>query len=139
MSMNPFDEIAVGSDPPEGEGRGIGDRGGIGGACEGAGDAAHGLAMGADRAILVQSDDEWSRWRGEDRQGDRGRGSAGSDHHGQAGDRRRSNQVGQMVAALLGRPQGTFANEVTVEGDAVVVKREIDGGLETVRWRCRRW
>jgi electron transfer flavoprotein beta subunit len=38
-----------------------------------------------------------------------------------------------MVAALLGRPQGTFANEVTVEGDAVVVKREIDGGLETVR------
>jgi electron transfer flavoprotein beta subunit len=30
-----------------------------------------------------------------------------------------SNQTGQMVAALLGRPQGTFANEVTVEGDAV--------------------
>ena len=44
-----------------------------------------------------------------------------------------SNQVGQMLAALTGRPQGTFANEVTVEGDAVVVKREIDGGLETVR------
>ena len=42
-----------------------------------------------------------------------------------------SNQVGQMVAALLGRPQGTFANEVAVEGDAVVVKREVDGGLET--------
>ena len=44
-----------------------------------------------------------------------------------------ANQVGQMVAALMGRPQGTFANEITVEGDAIVVKREIDGGLETVR------
>ena len=38
-----------------------------------------------------------------------------------------------MVAALLGRPQGTFANEIAVEGDSVVVKREIDGGLETVK------
>ena len=38
-----------------------------------------------------------------------------------------------MVAALMGRPQGTFANEVAVEGDSVVVKREIDGGLETVK------
>jgi electron transfer flavoprotein beta subunit len=33
----------------------------------------------------------------------------------------------------MGRPQGTFANEVTVEGDHVTVKREIDGGLETVK------
>ena len=38
-----------------------------------------------------------------------------------------------MVAALLGRPQGTFANELTIEGDAITVKREIDGGLETVK------
>jgi electron transfer flavoprotein beta subunit len=44
-----------------------------------------------------------------------------------------SNQTGQMLAALMGRPQGTFANEVTVEGDSVTVKREIDGGLETVK------
>ena len=44
-----------------------------------------------------------------------------------------NNQTGQMIAALLGRPQGTFANEITVEGDHVVVKREIDGGLETVK------
>jgi electron transfer flavoprotein beta subunit len=44
-----------------------------------------------------------------------------------------ANQVGQMVAALLGRPQGTFANEIAIEGDSVVVKREIDGGLETVK------
>ena len=44
-----------------------------------------------------------------------------------------SNQTGQMLAALLGRPQGTFASEVTVEGDSVIVKREVDGGLETVK------
>ena len=43
-----------------------------------------------------------------------------------------SNQTGQMLAALMDRPQGTFANTVSVEGDKVVVKREIDGGLETV-------
>ena len=44
-----------------------------------------------------------------------------------------SNQTGQMLAALMGRPQGTFANTVEVEGDSVTVKREIDGGLETVK------
>ena len=44
-----------------------------------------------------------------------------------------SNQTGQMLAALLGRPQGTFANELTIEGDFAIVKREIDGGLETVK------
>ena len=41
-------------------------------------------------------------------------------------------QNGFLTAALMGRPQGTFANEVSVEGDHVVVKREVDGGLETV-------
>jgi electron transfer flavoprotein beta subunit len=45
-----------------------------------------------------------------------------------------SNQTGQMLAALMGRPQGTFANrKVTVDGDSVTVKREVDGGLETVK------
>ena len=43
-----------------------------------------------------------------------------------------SNQVGQMLAALTGRPQGTFASAVTVDGDTVTVIREVDGGLETV-------
>jgi electron transfer flavoprotein beta subunit len=38
-----------------------------------------------------------------------------------------------MLAALMGRPQGTFANTVAVEGDSVVVKREVDGGLQTVK------
>ncbi|GAB2190603.1 electron transfer flavoprotein subunit beta/FixA family protein [Sessilibacter sp. MAH1] len=43
-----------------------------------------------------------------------------------------NNQTGQMLAALLNRPQGTFASEVKVEGEQVLVTREIDGGLQTV-------
>jgi electron transfer flavoprotein beta subunit len=42
-----------------------------------------------------------------------------------------SNQTGQMLAGLLGWPQGTFASKLTVEGDKLRVKREVDGGLET--------
>uniref|UniRef100_A0A8C6SUN5 Electron transfer flavoprotein subunit beta n=1 Tax=Neogobius melanostomus TaxID=47308 RepID=A0A8C6SUN5_9GOBI len=43
------------------------------------------------------------------------------------------NQTGQMTAALLDWPQGTFASEVTMEGDKLKVVREIDGGLETIK------
>ncbi|HEX2840553.1 electron transfer flavoprotein subunit beta/FixA family protein [Hyphomicrobium sp.] len=43
------------------------------------------------------------------------------------------NQTGQMLAALLGWPQGTFASKVAPEGAAVQVTREVDGGLETVK------
>ena len=42
------------------------------------------------------------------------------------------NQTGQMLAALTGMPQGTFASKVEVAGDKVNVTREVDGGLETV-------
>jgi electron transfer flavoprotein beta subunit len=42
------------------------------------------------------------------------------------------NQTGQMLAELLERPQATFASKVEIEGDAAKVTREIDGGLETV-------
>lgn len=42
------------------------------------------------------------------------------------------NATGQMLAALLGWPQGTFASRISLEGDGVTVTREIDGGLETV-------
>jgi len=42
------------------------------------------------------------------------------------------NQTGQMLAALAGMPQGTFASKVEVAGDKVNVTREVDGGLETV-------
>jgi electron transfer flavoprotein beta subunit len=43
------------------------------------------------------------------------------------------NQTGQMLAALLGWPQGTFASKVEPEAGAVAVTREVDGGLETVK------
>jgi electron transfer flavoprotein beta subunit len=43
------------------------------------------------------------------------------------------NQTGQMLAALLGWPQGTFASKLVIEGDHVLVTREVDGGLQTVK------
>lgn len=43
------------------------------------------------------------------------------------------NQTGQMTAGFLDWPQGTFASQVTLEGDKIKVEREIDGGLETLR------
>ncbi|HBS34843.1 MAG TPA: electron transfer flavoprotein subunit beta [Parvularcula sp.] len=43
-----------------------------------------------------------------------------------------SNQTGQMLAALLGWPQGTFASKLEIEGGGLKVTREIDGGLETL-------
>jgi electron transfer flavoprotein beta subunit len=43
------------------------------------------------------------------------------------------NQTGQMLAALLGWPQGTFASKLEIDGDTIAVTREVDGGLQTVR------
>jgi electron transfer flavoprotein beta subunit len=44
-----------------------------------------------------------------------------------------SNQTGQMLAALLNWPQGTFASKIVVESDHFMVTREVDGGLQTVK------
>ncbi len=44
-----------------------------------------------------------------------------------------SNQTGQMLAALLGWPQGTFASKLAIDGDFISVTREVDGGLQTVK------
>ncbi len=43
-----------------------------------------------------------------------------------------NNQTGQMLAALMKRPQATFASEVQIEGEALTVTREVDGGLQTL-------
>jgi len=43
------------------------------------------------------------------------------------------NQTGQMLAALTGWPQGTFASKLTIDGDSLLVTREVDGGLQTVK------
>jgi electron transfer flavoprotein beta subunit len=46
------------------------------------------------------------------------------------------NATGQMLAALLGWPQGTFASKIVVESDSIVVTREVDGGLQTVKLKA---
>jgi electron transfer flavoprotein beta subunit len=46
------------------------------------------------------------------------------------------NQTGQMLAALLGWAQGTFASKIAIEGDSVTVTREVDGGLQTVKLKA---
>ena len=90
-------------------------------------------AMGADRAILIQTDDEveplavaklLKAVADEEQPGMIILGKQAIDDD--------SNQVGQMLAALLGWPQGTFASKVDVSGERVKVTREVDGGLETV-------
>ena len=47
-----------------------------------------------------------------------------------------ANQVGQMLAALLGWPQATFASAIQMEGERVVVTREVDAGLERIAMHC---
>ena len=135
MSMNPFDEIAV-EEAIRLKEKGVATE--IVAVSVGPAKAQEtlrtALAMGADRAILVQTDDEveplavakiLKAIADEETPGLVILGKQAIDDD--------SNQTGQMLAALLGRPQGTFASEVTVEGDSVVVKREVDGGLETVK------
>jgi electron transfer flavoprotein beta subunit len=46
------------------------------------------------------------------------------------------NQTGQMLAALLGWAQGTFASKIAIDGEAVTVTREVDGGLQTVKLKA---
>ncbi|MBL4804258.1 MAG: electron transfer flavoprotein subunit beta/FixA family protein [Alphaproteobacteria bacterium] len=47
-----------------------------------------------------------------------------------------SNQTGQMLSALLGWSQGTFASELNIDGDSIKVTREVDGGLETLELKA---
>jgi electron transfer flavoprotein beta subunit len=47
-----------------------------------------------------------------------------------------SNQTGQMLAALLGWAQGTFASKIVIDGDSINVTREVDGGFQTVKLKA---
>lgn len=91
------------------------------------------LALGADRGILVETDEQVQSLQAakilksivDEEQPQLvilGKQSIDSDN----------NQTGQMLAALAGMAQGTFASEVVVEGDKANVTREVDGGLMTV-------
>jgi len=134
MSMNPFDEIAV-EEAIRLKEKGVATE--IVAVSIGEQKAQEtlrtALAMGADRAILVVSETEVEPLGvakilkaivDEEQTGLVILGKQAIDDD--------SNQTGQMLAALLGRPQGTFASKVEVEGDNVKVTREVDGGLETV-------
>jgi electron transfer flavoprotein beta subunit len=134
MSMNPFDEIAVE------EAVRLKEKGaateiiavslGVA-ACQETIRTA--LAMGADRGILVESDVDLQPLAVAKML----KAIADKEQPGliilgkQAIDDDMS-ATGQMLAALLGWPQGTFASKVTIDGGSMTVVREVDGGLETV-------
>ena len=134
MSMNPFDEIAVE------EALRLKEKGAATevvavsiGPAKAQETLRTALAMGADRAILVETDAEVEPLAvakilkavvAEEAPGLVILGKQAIDDD--------SNQTGQMLAALLGWGQGTFASKVEVSGDSVAVTREVDAGLETV-------
>ncbi len=134
MSMNPFDEIAVEEALRLRE---------AGKASEvvvaSAGTAASqetlrsALAMGADRAILVEAEGELQPLAvAKILKALVEREAPGLVIAGKQAIDDDANQVGQMLAALLGWPQAAFASKVSLEGNMMTVTREIDGGLETV-------
>ncbi len=134
MSINPFDEIALE------EALQIKERGDATevivvsiGSSEAQQQLRTGLAMGADRAILIESDDPvdtLSVARVFKALADReeadlvilGKQAIDGDN----------SQTGPMLAAIWGRPQATFASEIVFDGDTAKVTREVDVGLETI-------
>jgi electron transfer flavoprotein beta subunit len=134
MSINPFDEIALEEALRIKE---RGDASEVVVISVGSSDAQQqlrtGLAMGADRAILVETDaslDSLTVARIFKAIVDRenadlvilGKQAIDDDN----------SQTGQMLAAVWGRPQATFASEVTFDGETARVTREVDVGLETI-------
>jgi electron transfer flavoprotein beta subunit len=135
MSMNPFDEIAVE------EALRLKEQGKASevvcvsvGPAQAAETIRTALAMGADRGILVKTDASVEPLAvakilkavvAEEKPDLVILGKQAIDDD--------SNQTGQMLAALLGWPQGTFASKVVIEGAEVLVTREVDGGLQTVK------
>jgi electron transfer flavoprotein beta subunit len=138
MSMNPFDEIAVEEAirlKEQGKAREI-----VAvsiGPPQAAETIRTALAMGADRGILVKTTTAPEPLAvakiikaivGEEKPDLLILGKQAIDDD--------CNQTGQMLAALLGWPQGTFASKVAVEGADILVTREVDGGLQTVKFRA---
>ncbi|MGE0024748.1 MAG: electron transfer flavoprotein subunit beta/FixA family protein [Hyphomicrobium sp.] len=137
MSMNPFDEIAVE------EAVRLKEKGTATevvavsvGTAKSQETLRAALAIGADRAILVETADDTAvepltvakllRAVVEAEKPDivvLGKQAIDDD----------CNQTGQMLAALLGWPQGTFASKIAPEAGAIAVTREVDGGLETIK------
>ncbi len=134
MSMNPFDEIAV-EEAVRLKEKGIATE--IVAVSMGVPQCQEtirtALAMGADRGILVETDVELQplavakllkALAAKEQPGLIIMGKQAIDDD--------MNATGQMLAALLGWPQGTFASRISIEGEKLTVTREIDGGLETL-------
>lgn len=139
MSMNPFDEIAV-EEAIRLKERGVASE--VVAVSIGVKQAQDtlrtALAMGADRAILIVAADDVHTdieplavakllkavCEAE---------APGMVLAGKQAIDNDMNATGQMLAALLGWPQATFASEVIVDGEEAVVTREVDGGLQTIR------
>jgi len=135
MSMNPFDEIAVE------EAVRLKEKGVVSeivvvscGVTQCQETLRTAMAIGADRAILVETSDELQPLAvakllkalvDKEQPGLVILGKQAIDDD--------CNQTGQMLAALAKLPQATFASKVVVEGDHASVTREIDGGLETIK------
>ncbi|MES1155666.1 MAG: electron transfer flavoprotein subunit beta/FixA family protein [Pseudorhodoplanes sp.] len=138
MAMNPFDEIAVEEAIRLRE---------AGKATEivcvsiGPAQAAEtirtGLAMGADRGILVKADGVVEPLAvAKILKGVVDAEKPGLVIMGKQAIDDDCNQTGQMLSALLGWPQGTFASKIVIDGDSVTVTREVDGGLQTVKLKA---
>ena len=135
MSMNPFDEIGV-EEAIRLKEKGVATE--IVAVSVGPAKAQEtlrtALAMGADRAILVQTDDAVEPLAiAKILKGIADAEQPGLVILGKQAIDDDNNQTGQMLAALTGWAQGTFASAVNVDGDSVNVTREVDGGLETVK------
>lgn len=134
MSMNPFDEIAVEEALRLREAGTATEVVALSVGPQAAQETIRtALAMGADRGILIKTDQEVEPL------GVAKLMNAVVDEEkpdlvivGKQAIDDDSNQTGQMLAALLGWSQGTFASEVNLEGGTAKVTREIDGGLQTL-------
>lgn len=134
MAMNPFDEIAV-EEALRLREAGHADEVVVFslGTPQAAETIRTALAMGADRGILVQTDMTAEPLGvAKALKAVVEKESPGLILLGKQAIDDDSNQTGQMLAALLGCGQGTFASKVEIDGETVRVTREIDGGLETL-------
>ena len=135
MSMNPFDEIAV-EEAVRMQEKGVATETIVVsiGPAKASETIRTALAMGCDRGVHVQTDDDLEPIavakilaKVAEEEGAQlvimGKQAIDNDF----------GATGQMLAAFLDWPQGTYANTVEKDGDALVVKREIDGGLQTVK------
>src|SRR6476659_10115810 len=134
MSMNPFDEIAVeqavlmkeAGDVDEIVVVSIGPQ-------QAQETLRNALAMGADRAILVKTDEETEPLGiAKVLKGVVEAEKPGLVILGKQAIDDDANQTGQMLAALLNWSQGTFASKIVIEGDKAKVTREVDGGLQAI-------